>query len=407
MKRLLRIITSPSRDEGRQANESAKRGKFRPRQTCRQGVEVAKSCITPALPRSNLMIDETNQTDQPQRGERHRSGLLTGKLMMRSLLLMSVAVCLVIPMLLGAGFVACADENQGPRFQDVRSDNSPVTFQQSPGSLAINIHDRPFATYVWQDAKILRPYFAHLHAPDGQQVTRRLPPVAGQDAMDHADMHPGLWLAFGDLSGIDFWRNKGKVQHAEFVEDPRQTTEGGGFCVRNRYLADDQAICEEICRINIRVRGENSYLIDWRSEFSGSQEFSFGDQEEMGLGVRLATALAVKRGGRILNSDGLKNEQEVWGKPADWSDYSGTVDRRPAGVTIFTDPKNFRRCWFHARDYGLLVANPFGRNAFTKGEKSRITVKPGDSLRLRFGVLVHNESADLGQTFQEWQDSLR
>jgi hypothetical protein len=58
------------------------------------------------------------------------------------------------------------------------------------------------------------------------------------------------------------------------------------------------------------------------------------------------------------------------------------------------DPENFRRSWFHARDYGLLVANPFGRNAFTKGEKSKVVVPKGEAFRLRFGVLVYSTSAE-------------
>ena len=43
----------------------------------------------------------------------------------------------------------------------------------------------------------------------------------------------------------------------------------------------------------------------------------------------------------------------------------------------------------HARDYGFLALNPFGRQAFTKQEPSRVVVKPGESLKLRYGVLVH------------------
>ena len=35
-------------------------------------------------------------------------------------------------------------------------------------------------------------------------------------------------------------------------------------------------------------------------------------------------------------------------------------------------PGNFGRSWFQARDYGLLVANPFGRRYFTGGEPSRV-----------------------------------
>jgi hypothetical protein len=110
----------------------------------------------------------------------------------------------------------------------------------------------------------------------------------------------------------------------------------------------------------------------------------------MGLGVRVATPISVKGGGTITSSDGLKNERQVWGKPADWCDYRGKVDGRVAGVLLMPDPGNFRRSWFHARDYGLLVANPFGKNAFTRGEKSRVVVKKGETFRLRFGVLVYS-----------------
>jgi hypothetical protein len=58
------------------------------------------------------------------------------------------------------------------------------------------------------------------------------------------------------------------------------------------------------------------------------------------------------------------------------------------------EPANFRPCWFHARDYGLLVANPFGRKAFTRGEASRVVVKPGEEFRLRFGVEAYAVPAD-------------
>jgi hypothetical protein len=271
------------------------------------------------------------------------------------------------------------------------------TFALSDSGLAIRIDDKPVATYTWQDSRIPRPYFAHLHAPNGKQVTRAHPPIAGKDATDHDTFHPGLWLAFGDLDGGDFWRNKGTVKHVEFVEKPKD----GGFTVRNRYEANGKAICEEVCRIAIRVR-PGGYLLDWTSEFTGENDFHFGDQEEMGLGVRLATPLTVKAGGRILNSDGLKNEKQVWGKAADWCDYGGTIDGEEIGVTLMPDPKNFRRSWFHARDYGVLVANPFGRNAFTKGEASRVVVRKGETFRLRFGVYVHSGRADVAEAHKEW-----
>jgi hypothetical protein len=280
-----------------------------------------------------------------------------------------------------------------------------ASFDPSDSSLRIQIGGKPFATYVWQDRHVLRPYFAHLHAPNGKQVTRNHPPVEGKDATDHGTMHPGLWLALGDLGGADFWRNKATVKHAGFLDKPKATEHGGGFAVRNRYVSGDRTLCEEVCRIRIGVRPDG-YLIDWTSEFTGPEDFSFGDQEEMGLGVRVATPLAVKNGGRILNSDGSKNEKQVWGKQADWCDYSGEIDGQSVGVTLMPDPKNFRRCWYHARDYGVLVANPFGQNAFTRGEKSKVVVRKGETFRLRFGILVHSGKVDVVAAWKAWLDSL-
>ena len=232
-------------------------------------------------------------------------------------------------------------------------------------------------------------------------MTRNHPPVEGQDATDHATFHPGLWLAFGDVSGADFWRNKATVKHVEFVEAPAADATGGGFAVKNAYVSKDQPICEEVCRVRFAVRPVG-YLITCDSRFSGSGDFYFGDQEEMGLGVRVATPLTVKNGGRIVNSDGQVNEKQVWGKQADWCDYSGTIDGQAVGLLLMPHPKNFRRSWFHARDYGVLVANPFGQNAFTKGERSKVEVRAGESLRLRFGVLIHQGPVDLAAAYRDW-----
>ena len=41
-----------------------------------------------------------------------------------------------------------------------------------------------------------------------------------------------LWLAFGDLSGADFWRNKAQVRPVGFVEEPTSDDQGESFTVR-------------------------------------------------------------------------------------------------------------------------------------------------------------------------------
>jgi len=92
----------------------------------------------------------------------------------------------------------------------------------------------------------------------------------------------------------------------------------------------------------------------------------------------------------------------VWGQQADWCAYRGTLDGKSVGIAILPHPDNFRRSWFHARDYGLLVANPFGERAFTKSAASKIHVKKGDAFRLRFGVLVFAGDPDLSAAYRDY-----
>ena len=283
-----------------------------------------------------------------------------------------------------------------------------IAFEKQRGKLLIKIAGRTAATYVYNDPETLRPYFENLKTPDGVQVTRPHPPIDGVDPEDHSTMHPGLWLAFGDISGHDYWRNKARVVHAGFAEEPEVTKGRCRFAVRNRYLGDGAAICEEICRITIVVR-PTGYLILWDSTFSSDKAgFYFGDQEEMGLGVRLATPIMVKsgKGGRILDDQARVNEKKIWGKEALWCDYSGPIAGRFAGVTIMPDPDNFRPCRWHVRDYGFMAANPFGWEAFKQGDSSKIKIEKGREFKLRYGILVHSgansESPDLDAAYKDY-----
>src|SRR5262249_44671572 len=83
----------------------------------------------------------------------------------------------------------------------LRAADATVAFTTGDRAVQIEVDRKPFATYVYKDDRIPRPYFAHVYAPNGVQVTRNHPPVEGKDFTDHPDFHLGLWLAFGDLGG--------------------------------------------------------------------------------------------------------------------------------------------------------------------------------------------------------------
>lgn len=271
-----------------------------------------------------------------------------------------------------------------------------VSFREEPGRIAVLIDGKAIATYVYADAHIPRPYFAHVRTRGGIQVTRNHPPKPGADATDHEALHPGLWMAFGNLNGFDFWRNKARIAHDGFQAAPKGGPRRGEFAVRNRYRAEaagGETVCHEIARYTLVVRPAG-YLLVWDSSFSSDRPFWFGDQEEMGLGLRVATPLTVQAGGTILDATGRRNEAQIWGKSADWCDYSGVIDGRRVGITLMCGPANFRPSRYHARDYGFVAANPFGQRSFNQPDESRVTVKTGERLRLQYGLLIHESPED-------------
>jgi hypothetical protein len=284
--------------------------------------------------------------------------------------------------------------------QSAEAAKQRIEFQSKPGSIEITVGGEPLATFVYEDDEITRPYFAHVKAPGSIQVTRNHPPKQGEDSPDHATFHPGVWMSFGDINGSDFWRLAAPVKFERFLIKPQGGEGHGEFAVRLKYLDQKdskQAICFQDLRIDIHAL-DGGRLMLWDSVFTSDKPFTFGDQEEMGLGFRVATRLRAERdseiglppgNGEIVSSTGARNEKEIWGNSFDWCDYRGELDGKQVGIAIFSHPGNFRPSWFHARDYGMIAANAFGRQAMGKGEKSAVTVQPGDEFRLRYGVFIH------------------
>jgi hypothetical protein len=262
------------------------------------------------------------------------------------------------------------------------------------------------ATFAFEAPGVGRPAVLDVAAPGGVVVTRPCPPRPGLDDDDHAAMHPGLWLGFSDLSGADPWRRKTAVRFAGLAGEPATVDGGVRFTARIDYLAgpadtpDAAVVCRERSTLTLRdveLAGHPVRLVLWEAELSpgGDSPLVFGDVEEMGLGVRLARGLAPARGGRYVASHGGRDEAGVFGRAADWVDARGTSDGRAAGVMIVNLPGNPRAPFFHARDYGLLLANPFGRRAYRdRGKAKPLSVAPGASLRLAYAIVVHDGLPD-------------
>jgi hypothetical protein len=275
-------------------------------------------------------------------------------------------------------------------------------FEKREDRVLFRLGGQTVAEFVFRDERIRRPYFANVMAPNHMKVTRNHPPVPGHDATDHDTMHPGVWLAFGDISGGDFWRNKGRMEHLRFDLEPSARGEGLSFGTQSRLestTGETLGYVEQRFRL---VAIEDAWMLCWEASFQApDREFAFGDQEEMGFGARVATAITEKSGGRIRSSTGLETASATWGKAAAWCDYSGVAEGAPMGITLMAHPGNFRESWWHNRDYGVFVANPFGRASMKQGSPSTVVVRRGEALMLRFGAVFHaGEKYDAARAYQ-------
>ncbi len=103
------------------------------------------------------------------------------------------------------------------------------------------------------------------------------------------------------------------------------------------------------------------------------------------LDVRLAWK--DKDGGVVLD----ETKRVLFGGETDvfWMDHDITLTASTAAIFAYPSGVNFPPYW-HARDYGLFAANPFGRKAFDSKAPERVTkLAVGESVRVRFRLAVY------------------
>jgi len=153
------------------------------------------------------------------------------------------------------------------------------------------------------------------------------------------------------------------------------------------------------------VAYENMRTLDAKIKFIASHgDFTFDDTKE-GLfairthpGFRIKPAKGSELKGTAKNSAGDMGKS-VWGKKAKWVTYSRTHKNKSGGqnltsISFIDHPQNFRHpTTWHARDYGLVAANPFGLHYFDKQPKGTgaHTIKNGDDITFHYSIVFRTE----------------
>ncbi|MCH2138820.1 MAG: PmoA family protein [Phycisphaerales bacterium] len=222
----------------------------------------------------------------------------------------------------------------------------------------------------------------------GLEITRAYPfrdDVAGE-AHDHPH-HRSMWMAHGDVNGVDYWHAPGRVEHDSIERFP-----SGAITVNGRWVdAQGTAVLASTTLFSSRDRGGTRFvnMVVTLTPIDGPVHF--GDTKEGTLAIRLAPELRFEgevANGSLANSEGATGKA-VWGKPAQQIQIAGTIDGAPIEVKVGymqrvgDGPMQTGVRW-HARTYGLIAANPFGDRAFERDgrDPGGFTLEPGQTLKM-------------------------
>lgn len=322
------------------------------------------------------------------------------------------------------------------RADDITVDTS------TPGVLGFKVGTETVARYHTAPG-VAKPYLWPVLAPGGTPVTRTWPiekNAPGDATTDHPHQK-SAWFCHGDVipegldlktksankadHGVDFWseaRDKdGKPRHGTIkvvqTKVPVGPSAGPTTVVtENEWITPDGVkILDEVRTITAHNLPAGRLFVFECRLAANDYPITFGDTKEGSFGVRVHDALrtVLPTGGTVTAADGTavsapaKDNLPVWGKPSDWHDYSGTVDGKAVGLAVFDHPKNPSRAYWHTRAYGLMAANPFGRDHSgfpgQKGKTDLVKIAKGKSLTFKYAVYAHTGDAKAGKVAEAYE----
>ena len=261
-------------------------------------------------------------------------------------------------------------------------------------------------TALHHDPQDTRPFCHPIKTSKDVSLTRMGHP---HDPLGHSH-HNSVWVTHNTLNDIDFWGDRAKKQGRIVTQEVSRegyedSDEFASMRMVNRWISaeDDSVQLLEVRRTEIRpLDGAKSWFMVIDLEFSApkGKTATFGATGFGLVAVRMAKSIGVHDGGgRILNSEGLINEQEIFRKPARWCDYSGRITNDAdgfAGITLMNHPMNpHNPTAFHVRDDGWMGC--------CLSLDAPIVVSSEHHLRVRYALWVHDGVPSQAQSESQWK----
>ncbi|WP_419189355.1 PmoA family protein [Stieleria marina] len=324
-----------------------------------------------------------------------------------------------IELLACLAIVACLPQPSTAQTTAVQTPTVKLT--PADGKVVVTVGDKPFTEYIYSGHA--KPIFYPVIGPRNIAMTRSYPMIKDIDneASDHPH-HKSLWYTHDDVNGVKFWIEYDKENNAVYgkIVQTKSEIDGNTLKTENEWRSNaGEPVCSDSREIKFGA-DETSRYIDFAITLRATHgDAVFGDTKEGSMGIRTNPLLRLdadkKRGthtakGQSINSEGDEGKA-MWGKRAKWVDYWAPIQGSNVGIAIMDHPSNPRHpTWWHARQYGLVAANPFGIHDF-EGKPAGtgdLTIKDGESVTFRYRFVFHEgdvTEADIDSRFITFGDN--
>ena len=307
------------------------------------------------------------------------------------------------------------------RLRRPQSEHKITITNQNDEKMRVEIDGTLFTEYHLKGFS--NPILYPILNPDGTGMTRDWP--INEDGRkgeekDHPH-HKALFIGHQGQNGVDFWhggrKGAGTTRHARIL-DVRSGQDRAALKTFNLWEdSEGKVLCSDTRELQFSVVN-GARVIDLELNMHASHgDLTFQEYKDGFVGLRTHPHLRLTakpaKGvtdvfGKARNSAGDEGKA-IWGKRADWVHYFGKADGKPAGIAFMAHPDNPRSpTWWHARDYGLVAANPFGPKK--NGADGEFVLPEGQTLTLRYRFVFHNQdgaAVDIAGQFDQFRKSAR
>lgn len=281
------------------------------------------------------------------------------------------------------------------------------------GQLQILIRGKEALVYCYGKELDL-PHFYPVRSPSGKSMT-----VQQTEPFPH---HRSFWFAdtvqiagqrqasfYNALySGVGDRQNpqppfRDRVRHIDFTPQSSGTQEAA-IGMRLLWEMDDGKIpvLDEVRDLRVVVLGDGEYFLDLRFQLTaGYADVTFrSDAVHYAWPfIRLNADFNAEGGGIIVNSEGQSTQAGTNLKVAKWLDFSRSGTPDAEGLAMFSHPSNEQPHVWLTRDYGCI-----GPRRVEARSGKPFTLKQGESIATRVGVLIHQGDVKSGRVAERYED---